>query len=126
MIDHRKLRNYLKVRNSLYNFHMLPRLNLCNFSFSIKSTLTSSLEQYNPQHPQSPLPYSHRNTSICSFVCEHAGSLLRCLAQVSKPGVLTWAEEHISHLQSMNLQKCFASGQTTQQEDQIKLQCGKV
>lgn len=87
------------------------------------------MEQYNLQHLQSLLPYSQRTTSICCFVCEHAGSWLRRLPQVSKTDVLTWAEEDVSHLQSMNLQTCFANGQTTQQEDQIKLamwgRCGK-
>lgn len=83
-------------------------------------TLTSYLEQYNPQHPQSPLPYSQRTISICHLVFEHAGSLLRCLAQISKTDVLTWAEEHVSHLQNMNLQTHSANGQTTQKEDQIK------
>lgn len=90
-------------------------------SVSLSNPALTSLEQYNPQHPQSPLPYSQRTINICCFVCEHAGSLLRCLAQLSKTGVFTWAEEDISHLQSRSLQTRFANGQTTQQQDKIKL-----
>lgn len=104
-----------KKKSSQYNFYMLPWFDLNNLTFSIKSYPPFSFRAGSSK--TSPLPYSHRTTRSCRFVCECTRTSWQT-AQSPGSGLRSRAFDRLKNTSlTCRAQTCSATGQTMQQED---------